>query len=49
MKTFFHDCSEEDQKWAVDHIRPEPAGPVQDCVQLTEANYGKVLAVSVAA
>lgn len=42
VETFYHDCSEEDQKWAVDRVRPEPMAPVMTKVQLSDANYGKV-------
>jgi hypothetical protein len=39
---FYGDCSDEDTKWAIEHLVPEPLIPTATEVTLTTENYGKV-------
>lgn len=41
-EVFYEDCSEEDVKWAIDRLVPEPAAPIGTPVSLTDGNYGQV-------
>jgi pimeloyl-ACP methyl ester carboxylesterase len=39
---FYGDCSDEDIKWAIEHLVPEPLIPTATPVSLTNQNYGQV-------
>ncbi|PKB71376.1 MAG: hypothetical protein BZY87_05845 [SAR202 cluster bacterium Io17-Chloro-G6] len=39
---FYNDCSDDDVAWAKSMVVPQPAGPLMDPLNTTEANYGRV-------
>jgi pimeloyl-ACP methyl ester carboxylesterase len=41
-EAFYADCSEEDIKMAVAHLRPEPNAPLATPLKLTEQNFGRI-------
>jgi pimeloyl-ACP methyl ester carboxylesterase len=42
VKAFYHDCTPSVQKWAGGQLVPEPAAPVQQKLELSDAGYGRL-------
>ena len=38
---FYGDCSEEDARWAIERLTPEPLAPLATPVSISEANFGR--------
>lgn len=43
QRLFYHDCSEEDVRFALERLVPQPLPPLADAVSITAENFGRVL------